>query len=128
MTDTPRILVVDDEAPIRNLVATVLEDEGYLVDTAPSAFDALQRIDRVRPDLILLDVMMPGMDGLELLARLRTEPKHARIPVVIMSAAYTRKDVVAGADALLPKPFDLAELLEVAAATLAPLTPLTPER
>lgn len=128
MTDMPRILVVDDEAPIRNLVAAVLADDGYLLDTAPSALDALDRISRHAPDLILLDVMMPGMDGLELLAVLRADPRTSDIPVVIMSAAYTRKDAVPGADDLLPKPFDLADLLAVVARQVRPVAPLTPER
>ena len=128
MTEMPRILVVDDEAPIRNLLAAVLGDDGYAVDTAPAALDALDRISRHAPDLILLDVMMPGMDGLELLAVLRADPLTSDIPVVIMSAAYTRKDVVPGADDLLPKPFDLSDLLDVVARNVRPVAGLTPER
>lgn len=128
MTDTPRILVVDDEAPIRNLVVALLEDDGYIVEAAPAAPDVLERLTDRLPDLILLDVMMPGMDGLELLALLRADPRCSSIPVVIMSAAYTRKDAVAGADDLLPKPFDLDDLLATVARNLVPVAPLTPER
>jgi len=128
LRENPRILVVDDEAPIRNLVVAVLLDEGYDVASAPAALDALAQIAERPPDLVLLDVMMPGMDGLEMLQRLRADPRFAAIPVVIMSAAYTRKDRVAGADALLPKPFDLSELIEVVARALARATPVTPER
>lgn len=108
----PTIMVVDDESAIRNLIVTVLEDEGYRAIGMPSGVAALEAFPTERPDAILLDLMMPVLDGRETLRRLRELPGGAEAPVVIMSAAISSRvrddDVVA----FLPKPFDLVALLD----------------
>lgn len=99
------ILVVDDEAPIRELLAAVLEESGYRVLQAVHGKQALDLVSRERPDLVLCDVMMPVMNGVELCARLKAATD---LPVILMSAAAKRTAAAAArADAFLAKPFDL---------------------
>src|SRR5688572_286018 len=107
------ILVVDDEPKALNLLRTLLEAEGYRVLCAldgPAALVAAQE----RPDVILLDVMMPGMDGYEVCAKLRTAPAVAAVPIIMLTALDDRasklRGLEAGADDFLGKPFDAAEL------------------
>lgn len=106
-----RILVVDDENINLRLVSRLLEMEGYEVVTAQSGESALHLIEQKRPDLALLDVMMPLMDGYELCRRLRQNPLTARIPIVMLTALVDENDrlkgIEAGADDCLPKPFDV---------------------
>lgn len=104
------MLVVDDEAGIRSLVHDLLEDEGYRVLLAMEGADALAVAQRDPPALVVSDLMMPGMDGRTLAARLRSAPATAHIPVVLISAAYhpLPGDVFA---AVIHKPFDLDVLL-----------------
>jgi len=81
-----KILVVDDERDVVRYISMVLEDEGYHVDTVLSGKDALKRIEEKPPDLICLDVMMPGESGLTLFKKLREEERFRNIPVFIISA------------------------------------------
>ena len=113
--DSGRILVVDDDALIRDTLATALSDEGYAVRVAPDGQAALETLDEWLPDLILLDLMMPVMDGHTFRAAQRTLSKAAHIPVVVLSAAHNVHARVygLGAAAVLPKPFDLGNLLDV---------------
>ena len=109
------ILVVDDDEAIRDMVAMVLEDEGYEVATAPNGAQALGLIARGAPSLVLLDLNMPVMSGWELHARLRIEAPN--IPVIFMTAgqearAEARRHAAAG---FLSKPFDLDDLLKMVA-------------
>lgn len=105
------ILVVDDENINLRLVSRLLEMEGYEVVTAQSGEAALHLIEQTRPDLALLDVMMPVMDGYELCRRLRQNPVTAQIPIVMLTALVDENDrlkgIEAGADDCLPKPFDV---------------------
>jgi serine phosphatase RsbU (regulator of sigma subunit)/anti-sigma regulatory factor (Ser/Thr protein kinase) len=109
----PRVLVVDDNADMREYVAGLLA-EDYVVERAVDGLDALERIGRARPDLVLTDVMMPNMDGFGLLERLRADPMTVEIPVVMVSARAGEDGVVegldAGADDYLVKPFSAREL------------------
>ncbi|MEO5816524.1 MAG: response regulator [Gemmatimonadaceae bacterium] len=106
----PRILIVDDERQNRQLLEVLLAPEGYLLDTASSAEEALLVVSRQRPDLILLDVMMPGMDGYQLVARLKANADTATIPVILLTALDDRNSrshgLTAGATAFLTKPVD----------------------
>lgn len=108
------ILVVDDEAAVRGLVAETLELAGHEVVAVASGAEALAAVTIHRPDCVVLDVMMPGMSGLEVLAELRAEPSTADLPVVMLSAraddASTWKGWSAGASLYLTKPFDPLEL------------------
>ena len=115
-----KILVVDDEPAIRELILAVLEDEGYEVIGAGSAFRALELLPRERPDLVLMDIMMPEMDGREALRRMREQPDLARIPVVMMSAAYAPDRIGQRFSAFLSKPFDLDHLLDTVSSILRP--------
>lgn len=106
------ILIVDDEAPIRDLVAQVLGFEGYPVKQAADGAEALQAVDRDRPSLVLLDMRMPVLDGWGFAAEL--QQRGVDIPIVVMTAARDaqRWSAEIRADAYLAKPFDLGELLE----------------
>ncbi len=110
-TGGPRILVVDDDKSVRNLLRGLLTAEGYIVDEATDGPAALDRVTRVPPDLVLLDVMMPGQSGLDVLAVLR---RTSNVPVVILTAKDDETDRVVGlrlgADDYVVKPFSNAEL------------------
>ena len=113
-----RVLVVDDDRVIQQLLEVNLELEGYeVVATASDGKEALEKIRELRPDLVILDIMMPKMDGLEVCRRLRADPQLAAIPVVLLSARAQDMDIreglELGASAYLTKPFDPVELLEV---------------
>ena len=108
----PRVLVVDDNALNVELVAFVLGAGGFEVDSAADAGLALARIATAPPDLILMDIQMPGMDGLELTRRLKAEPSTRRIVVVAFTAYAMKGDAArmrdAGCDGYLSKPIDVA--------------------
>lgn len=107
-----RILVVDDDPEIVNLVKRGLSYEGYTVDTATDGSQALAKARQNEPDLVILDIMMPGMDGLEVSRRLR---QASDVPILMLTAKATVADRVAGldsgADDYLVKPFAFDELL-----------------
>ena len=117
-TVAKRVLVVDDDRVIQQLLEVNLELEGYeVVATASDGREALDKIAELEPDLVILDIMMPKMDGLEVCRHLKADPKLAKIPVVLLSARAqdldVREGLDIGADAYLTKPFDPVELLEV---------------
>ena len=109
-----RILVVEDERSIADLVAEALKRQGYRVETAGDGDQALEAAETTLPDLIILDLMLPKLDGWEVCRRLREEETTRRIPIIMLTARRDEKDVVAGlelgADDYLRKPFSLAEL------------------
>lgn len=111
------ILVVDDDEPSRTLAARVLARGGYKVDTAGGAEEALGKTTANKFDLILLDVMMPGMDGFEVCARLRRSGKSADTPVIMLTALDSLDDIAkaneAGAQWFVNKPYDSKYLLSV---------------
>jgi len=110
-----RILVVDDVAENREILQLRLESRGYVVETAVDGADALARIAASPPDLILLDVMMPGIDGFEVCRRLRADSAIPFVPIILVTASNETKSLVtgldAGADDFLSKPVDNAALL-----------------
>ena len=112
----PRVLVVDDEAVIRQLIAINLELEGFEVHEAVDGLDALQKARELDPDVVTLDVMMPGLDGIATARRLRTDPATRRARIVLISARTRPADLDqgndAGADAYVTKPFDPDEVVE----------------
>jgi DNA-binding response OmpR family regulator len=114
-TLTAHILVVDDVEKNTRLLADLLTAKGYRASTAGSGEQALEQIDAEAPDLVLLDVMMPGLSGYEVCQALRADPRHALLPVVLVTAldpATERvKGIAAGADDFLSKPINQAELL-----------------
>ena len=108
-----RILVVDDDALIRDTLATALSDEGYAVRVAQDGQAALDTLDTWKPDLIVLDLMMPVMDGQAFRAAQRSRDSASDIPVIVLSAAHNVQARAAnlGAAEVFPKPFDLTALL-----------------
>ncbi len=115
-----RILVVDDDALIRDTLATALGDEGYAVRVAPDGRAALSSIGNWRPDLIVLDLMMPVMNGVEFRAAQRSAADTAQIPVIVLSAAHEVQSRAASLEpaAVFTKPFDLGDLLDAIASVL----------
>jgi CheY-like chemotaxis protein len=117
-----RVLVVDDDPQVLQLLRVNFELEGYDVVSANSGQAALDEVAKQAPDAVVCDVMMPGMDGLEVVRRLRANPKTAKLPVVVVSAKAQRTDTLdgkdAGADDYVTKPFDPQDLLDVVARLL----------
>ena len=109
------ILVVDDDPAIRDVVADILEMANYRVQTAGNGAEALDHIHSEQPSVVLLDLMMPVMDGWEFLRKCRSEPPCAPVPVVIMSAARNASGLAAelGAQAFLGKPFEMDAVLAI---------------
>lgn len=110
-----KILAVDDEKHIVRLVQVNLERQGYTVVTANDGKEALQKVEEEHPDLVVLDVMMPYMDGFEVLQTLRRNPETANIPVIMLTAKAQDADVfrgwTSGVDCYLTKPFNPMELI-----------------
>jgi len=108
-----RILVVDDEPMVRDTLGQVLADEGYVVDVAADGADALDRVHAARPDAILLDLMMPGMNGRQFLQALRDDSAYSAVPVLIMTAVHGLEINLSsiGASEVVEKPFNIEELL-----------------
>lgn len=113
-----RILIVDDERDILETLQLILEMEGYAVDTASTGQEAIDKVSAVVPNLVLSDVMMPVMNGLELLKRLKAHPEHRAIPVIITSAGSIDAEALRGSDAFLNKPVHLDVLLRTIARVL----------
>jgi DNA-binding response OmpR family regulator len=108
-----RVLVIDDEPTIRENLGQLLGDEGYVVDLAVDGETALDRVHAMRPDAILLDLLMPGMNGRQFLQALRDDPAYANVPVLIMTAVHGLEVNLAtlGASEVVEKPFNVDELL-----------------
>ena len=111
---TSTVLIVDDEYAGRQTLQSVLEGEGYHLEMAENGWQALEKAKALLPDVILLDVMMPGMTGFEVCQRIRNDPQVAEIPIIILTALDDRESLLnslkAGADDFISKPFDRYEL------------------
>jgi DNA-binding response OmpR family regulator len=115
MTGTLKVLVVEDDPTVQEVLTTLLGFEGCEVAVAPDGESGLAAAARMRPDVVLLDIMMPGIDGYDVCRTLKAEPDP---PKVVMVTAKTspedeRKGMAVGADAFLRKPFSPIELLRV---------------
>ena len=108
------IVVVDDEPDFCTVVGELLKSQNLVVHAANSALEGLSLIELVRPDLVLTDVMMPQVDGLELIRRLRADPVLGCVPTIVVSALVKQEEkeaaLRAGADAFIPKPFSVQQL------------------
>lgn len=115
----PRILIVDDEPAIRRVLTVTLERHGYTVQSAASGTEALQLVSRWRPDLILLDLGLPDIDGLDVIRLLR---EHSATPIIVLSVreaeAVKIQALEHGADDYITKPFSIGELVARLRATL----------
>jgi two-component system, OmpR family, phosphate regulon response regulator PhoB len=112
-----RILIIEDQADIRRLIRWTLEFEDYEIHEAPNGPDGLEQAKSLQPDLVLLDVMMPGgLDGFQVCEQIKADARLARTPVVILTARSQERDRQAGervgADAFLAKPFSPMQLVE----------------
>jgi CheY-like chemotaxis protein len=106
-----RILVVDDDPSIRFLLRLIFENAGYHVTEAQHGVAALIHIKDAVPDLVVTDMMMPVMDGGELIKHLRSEPLTSGLPILAVTANPAAKEAAGSADAVLRKPFERSELL-----------------
>jgi|SRR5579871_6516156 len=115
MSDARSVLLVEDDEGIRHVVAEVLTVEGYEVRQAEDGRGALAALTDWSPDVILLDLMMPGMDGWQFRAEQRARNCALDVPLIVLSASRRAGDAIEdlGAVAVIPKPFDLDALLEV---------------
>ncbi len=117
-----RILIVDDEEPIRQLVSMYMAKEGFAVETAADGRAALARVNATRPDLVVLDLMLPEVDGWEVCRTLRGSPQTAGIPIIMLTARDDLIDRILGlelgADDYLTKPFNPRELVARVCAVL----------
>jgi CheY-like chemotaxis protein len=116
------VLVVDDDPVIQKLLQVNFEMEGYSVITASDGLEGLERARAERPDIIICDIMMPRMDGLEVTRTLKADADTASIPIVLLSAKAQQADVTAGhatgANDYVTKPFDPLDLLQRVAGLL----------
>ena len=124
----PRVLIVDDEQPLARILSFALENEGYRVDVACDGIDAMNKVSTFSPDLILMDIMMPKLDGIETIRELRRKDK--KLPIIAMSEP--RNDVRLdylnfakqfGADAIIEKPLNAARLLDLLKNLMTPPCP-----
>ena len=118
-----KVLVVDDDPSILRLAAKILQRKEYDVITATNGLQALQKARNESPDLIILDLMLPGLDGFEICDRLRHTPETFKVPILILSAKGSKSDKLTaanlGANAYLTKPIDSPEFLSYVEALLA---------
>ena len=123
MAEKPRILLVDDERALVQLVSLRLESAGYDVVAAYDGQQGLDDVRQRRPALIILDVMLPEIDGYTVCKRLKQDPRYQTIPIILLTAKAQRQDerlgYTVGADAYLRKPCDSVTLLEQVRALLA---------
>jgi phosphate regulon transcriptional regulator PhoB len=129
---TPEVLVVEDEPDIRALIVHHLTRDGFRCRTAADGVEALARLRSATPDLIVLDLMLPGVDGLEVTRRVRAEPAWAAVPIIMLTAKADEVDRVVGlelgADDYVAKPFSPKELLARVRAVLRRARPGPEER
>lgn len=111
------VLVVDDQPHIVRLIQVNLEKEGFQVVTAGDGVEGLQKLHALKPDLVILDVIMPRKDGFEVLREIKTDPSLSEIPVVMLTVKTHNADIVQGlregAELYLPKPFHPKELVSM---------------
>lgn len=108
-----RILIVDDDPTIRSVLEALLDDEGFIPITAVNGRDAIEHVHADLPRLVLMDLMMPIMTGVEAIRQLKTDPATAHIPIIAMSAGIILRESVNNllADSIVSKPFDLDALV-----------------
>lgn len=116
MSNKPRILIADDDAFIRRPLEWILLQEGFDADTVADGDECMERLGSGAPDLLILDVMMPGLDGFEICRRIKDDPKLRHIPVILLSARGREHDrergLALGAEEYLTKPYSPSDLMQ----------------
>lgn len=111
-----RVLIVDDSDVLRKIVGFNLTKEGFIVEEARDGVEALEKMESAKPDLVILDIMMPRLNGFEVLKRMRTDPELSDIPVIVLTAKGGEDDartaLQSGANGFLTKPFSPVKLIE----------------
>ncbi|MDP2232930.1 MAG: response regulator [Actinomycetota bacterium] len=124
MGETVRVLSIDDDAEVTEMISVMLGLEGFEVGTAHSVFEGMKALAHTLPDVVLLDVMMPGVDGIQFCAALRDSDETAQMPVVFVSALGGEKDLeaakAAGAVGYVTKPLSSATLVKAIHDALSP--------
>jgi DNA-binding response OmpR family regulator len=115
-----QILIVDDDPTIRSVLEALLDDEGYVPVTAANGREAVDRVHADPPRLILMDLMMPIMSGVDAIRQLKTDVTTAHIPIIAMSAGFILRESISDllADSIISKPFDLDSLVAAIHTTL----------
>jgi len=112
----PRIIVVDDEQPLARILSFALQNEGCSVEVASDGIDCMNKIARFEPDAVLMDIMMPKLDGLETIRLLRQNHLHRGVTIIAISAKAApvaqQAALDAGADLFIKKPFQIARVVE----------------
>jgi DNA-binding response OmpR family regulator len=112
---TRKVLLVEDNVSVRELLRVLLETEGYEIVEATDGSDGLAQAEQSKPDLMILDLMMPGLDGESVLRRLRTHPELSKVPVLVVSGKYESlgrlKDQI-GEENVFPKPFEPSRMMD----------------
>lgn len=112
----PAVLIVDDEEALARILSFAFQNDGCVVDVASDGIDCMNRISRFEPDVVLMDIMMPRLDGLETIRLLRQNRLHRDIVIVAMSARGTSEletlAMAAGADLFVPKPFEIGKTID----------------
>ena len=125
----PKIMVVEDDPHVLRQIAFALEHEGYAVTTATAGDDALRQLMLDRPDLLVTDVMMPGLDGYDLVDQLRRDEKLCDLPVIMVTARTADEDISkgfsSGIDIYIEKPFKPSELVAFVRRFVGPAKPDT---
>jgi len=110
------ILIIEDEVNLSELLKFRLEVNGYLVETAFDGEEGMSKIGTTKPDLVILDIMMPKVDGYEVLRRVKADPKTKNIPIIVLTARSQNKDMdqakALNADSFISKPFEPKDLLK----------------
>jgi len=113
---TPRVLVVEDEETLARVLCFSLENEGYVVARAEDGVECMNKVSTFRPNAILMDIMMPNLDGLETIRLLRSSEQHVNLLIVAVTAKASLSDreeaLAAGADLFVKKPFQISSLLD----------------
>jgi CheY-like chemotaxis protein len=124
LTNGASVLIIDDDATSREALLEILQEEGYEVLTASGGEEGVEAARRHRPDLLLLDMMMPGIDGVEVIRQIRSEPELQRVRIIALTGDVTRARLQnvfdAGADRFVAKPFRIPELLDSVRTVLRP--------
>ena len=120
-----RILIADDEPDIRTLLVSILKSGNYDVITASDGAEALMAIKTSHPDVVILDIMMPKLDGMQVLQKVREDAEISSIPVIMLTAKASDKDILSGykygANYYIPKPFEISDILKGVRIVLKPV-------